>query len=299
MNNLTQYGSYRYFLVPYDTIQMSLLDNKLPNRKVLIENILINTETSIKIQDNNYDGKYKLYLLNKINNDNYLLQLGKHSSIKQSQDTGNGFEESNIDNYPYIHIIINTKEQIVLFEKKTKAFKDYSTAAKAFSLYMTERIDNLGYEFKFEEISLPSHFWNIVDNATELNSITLTLYSPNLFDGETPAEDAARDLESATNSTENILTFRNKHGKLSLIKDKLKTFIEYISGGGGSWSINARIPHKRDKNFSSKTNVKTLYLPNDIANMSKEALEQIIPHNIQSINHKPGDDNNNGEKIKD
>ena len=296
MNNTIQYGCFRYFLIPYETIQTSLLINTLPDRKHLIESIIDNTETKMQINENTYEGKYKIYLMNKINNDLFLIQLGKHASMKRSEDTGNGFEDSHIDDHPYIHIFINTKEQILLFEKKTKAFKTYSSSAKAFSKYISERIDHLGYEFKCEEINSPFKFWNLIDTATSIDSITLTLYSPNLFDGVTPAEEAARDLESATNSTENILTFKNKHGKLKLIKEKLKTFIDYISSGGGSWNIKANIPNKKIKTFSSKESVKTINLPNDITNYSSEALDNSIPVIIKSVNQKPGDDNLNEEK---
>lgn len=290
MNNTTQYGCFRYFLIPYDEIQTSLLKDHLPNKKVLIENIIDNTETATKIEENTYEGKYKLYLVTKIDSDNYLLQLGKHSSIRCSEDTGNGFEDSEIDDYPYIHIFINTKEQILLLEKKTKAFRDYKSSSKALSDYFSERIDDSGYEFKCKEINSPTHFWNLIDNADFLDSVTLTLYSPNLFDGITSAEQAARDLEEATNSTENILTFKNKHGKLKLIKDKLKTFIDYIGGGGGSWSITAKIPNKTGKKFSSKNNIKVLQFPSNIPDMPVDTLRKQIPEKIQSINIKPGDD---------
>ncbi|WP_017211816.1 hypothetical protein [Clostridium beijerinckii] len=294
MNSTIQYGCFRYFLVPYDQIQTSLFNNALPNRKALIENIIVNAETSMKIEENTYDGKYKLYLVTKIDEDNYLLQLGKHASIKCSEDTGSGFQDSKIDDYPYIHIFINTKEQILLFEKKTKAFRDFTSSSKAFSIYISDRIEDSGYEFKCEEINSPNSFWTLIDNSTSINSLTLTLYSPNLFDGITPAEEAARDLENATNSTENILTFKNKHGKLKLAKEKLKTFIQYISSGGGSWCVNAIVPNKNSKTFSSKNEIKTLNLPEDISNRSAKSLSTYISKTIESINNKPGDDNLDG-----
>lgn len=296
MNTATEYGCFRYFLVPYEEIQTSLLQKTLPNKKALIENIIDNTETQIKLNENTYDGKYKLYLVNKINSDLYLLQLGKHSSIKRSEDTGSGFEDSNIDNHPYIHIFINTKEQILLFEKKTKAFKSYKASANALSKYIIDKVEKFGYEFKYEEITSPMRFWNLIDKSTSLSSLTLNIYSPNLFDGVTPAEQAAKDLESATNSTENILTFRNKHGKLNLIKDKIKTFIDYVSAGGGYWFIRADVPGKNKKIFSSKDTTKTVVLPKDIVNHSSEALNNTIPDVIDSVNHKPGDDNLDEEK---
>ncbi|WP_252229612.1 MULTISPECIES: hypothetical protein [unclassified Clostridium] len=299
MNNTIQYGCFRYFLVPYDELQMSMFQKPLIDRKSLIENIIENNETAIRIEDNTYEGKYKLYLVSKINENNFLLQFGKHGSIMNSQDTGTGFQDSLIDDYPHIHIFINTREQILLFEKKTKAFKNFSTASKNFSNYISERIDDVGYEFKCEEIHSPVNFWNLVDISESLDTITLTLYSPNLFDGTTPAEEATRDLENATNSTENILTFKNKHGKLKLLKSKLQTFIEYIAAGGGSWSMRAKIPHKKSKKFSSKHNIKILNFPSDIIERTPENLSSYIENTIHSINHKPGDDFiNEGENIK-
>lgn len=283
-----EYGCFRYFLVPYE--QMSIFQMQVKNRKKLIENIIDNNETSIKIEDNTYEGKYKLYLVNKIDSNNFLLQFGKHTSLKHSEDTGKVFQDSEIDDYPHIYVFINTKEQIILFEKNTKAFSSFNACSKSFSIYISERIKNVGFEFKCKEINSPIYFWNLIDKAKSVKSISLTLYSPNLFGGTTSAEDAARDFKEATNSTENTLTFKNKHGKLSLVKDKFKTFLEYISSGGGSWSIYADIPNCKGKKFSSKQNIKTLNIPNDITEGDSVVLKKFINGSIASINFKPGDD---------
>lgn len=297
VNDYKSFGCFRYFMVPYE--QVSVFQMQAGNRKTLIENIIDNTETALKIEDSNYEEKYKLYLVNKLDSDNYLLKLGRHAQITRSEDTGDDFEESKLDDHPYIHIFINTKEQILLLEKKTKVFRTYVSSANALSNYFAKRVDKYGYEFKYEEITLPEKFWNLVDSATSINSVSLTLYSPNLFDGNTSAEMAAKEFEEVTNSTENTLTFRNKHGKLKLIKNKLKSFIDYISGGGGNWHINASIPNKRKTEFSSKQTTKVVHMPFDITERNEEALLDSIVPIISSINHKPGDDDLNGDNKKD
>ncbi len=294
MRKEKNFGCFRYFLVPYD--QISIFQMQMIDRKVLIENLIDNTETAVKIEDNTYEGKLKLYLVYKIDSDNYLLKFGRHGQITYTADTGNDFKESQIDDHPYIHIFINTKEQIILLENKTKVFKDFNHSSNAICKYFTERVDRHGYEFKTEEITSPKKFWSLIESAESIETISLTIYSPNLFDGNTPAESAAKEFEEVTNSTENTLTFKNKHGKLKLMKNKLQSFIDYISCGGGNWFIKARIPNMKKQHFSSKKITKIIHMPEDIFEKGIAEISQYISVTMASINHKPGDDDLNEDK---
>lgn len=293
----TTFGCFRYFLVPYE--QISVFQIQVKDRKLLIESILDNNETALEIEENPYGGKYKLYLVSKLDENNYLLKFGRHGQITYTKDTGDDFQESKLDDHPFIYVFINTKEQIILFEKKTKVFRKYISSANALSKYLSEKVEIYGYEFKYEEITSPDKFWSLIDSAESIESVSLTIYSPNLFDGNTSAETAAREFEEATNSTENILTFKNKHGKLMLVKDKLKSFIDYISGGGGNWIVKARVPNKKGKVFSSKDVTKVVAVPDDIAERSNIAILDAITPIISSINHRPGDDKVNEDTKKD
>lgn len=291
----TMYGCFRYFLVPFDQISFNQILVK--DKKVLFENIINNIDTKDDFSQDIYNrninnDKYKLYLIRKIDVDTYMFKFGKHSYTKQYTDIGNDIKENKVDNYPFIYIIINTKSQIILFERKSGIFKTPSSSAKALERHLKPFLSENGYEFKIDELSESKSFWSLINNAEtigDLYQVSLTLKSPNLFGGSTDAEEIIRELYGATQSTENILTFKNNKGKLHLKKRSLKTFIEYITSGGGKWSVKASIPGTTKKTFSSKDNVKIIQLPQNIELIDNDITDK-IKSTIDDLNTKPGDD---------
>ncbi|MBV4420301.1 hypothetical protein KM800_13400 [Clostridium tyrobutyricum] len=292
MKNST-YGCYRYFLVPFDQISMSQM--LVHDRKALFESIINNNDT--QIEDTNDNIKYKLYIIENIGN-LYFFKFSKQTYTTTYKDTGNDIKENIIKNNPFVHIIINTELQIILIQKKTTVFKNYSLTINAFKKYINLFLLSHGYEITVDQLSDPKHFWQIIDTAENVYQVDLNLKSPNMFEGITNAEEFAKTLKEVSNSTENNINLKNDQGNLRLKKHFFKSFIEYIACGGGKWSAKAKFFGKKAKTYTSSNNLNQVELPSELNDNTIKENTNKIEKILSDINKKPGDTISNDKKDK-
>ncbi|MGL5559893.1 MAG: hypothetical protein ACRDC3_12180 [Paraclostridium dentum] len=281
--DLHTFFTYRYFLVPKDQISFSNLDSDLDlDRKTLLYELL---ENQLPIELLIDKSKLKMYLYHKCSDDIFICKLGKCTEEIMCEDNQNDFEDKIFYNYPYIYIVFCISRQIILIESKSSVFKNKLISSDKLNKYLTSILNDNDFEFYMDEITSPTEFWNIVESE-DIYNLKLNIKSPNLFRGDTKVDDLAREWKSITNTTETTLEFKNNDGKLQVKKSFFNSFIEYITCGGGSWSLRSKSGSKSSTKLEG-----TKVVLDNINNL--EAQDKNISSQLESvlsdIDCRPGD----------
>lgn len=281
-NKKFKFYSYRYFLIP-TTTQVSFENKKIldHDRKEIMREILRNRIShDIKI-DQSY---IKMYLYKEINENTFICKLAKRKQITTFKDSGNDFEPIKEPSYPFVYIIISLSHQIFLIQEDSSLFKDKEDSSKKLYEYL-KRLNDSSYAITIDEITSEASFWDIVENE-KIYKLNLNIKSPNLFGGNTKAEELAREMKETTNATETNIEIINQDGNLKLEKKSFSSFLKYIASGGGRWSLNTENGTKKSNtNIGKKINI------NNIESLNNEELEITINNAMSKVDIRPGDDN--------
>ncbi len=125
------------------------------------------------------------------------------------------------------------------------------------------------YVTSFKAIVPRGNFWQVIEDASKIYSISLTLASPNLFGGDIKGEQAIRELQNTFNQNTLSLRLNNKKGNLTVPKEELEPYIDYADQGGGHWiaSVMSRITKRKKRVNSAQVAASTVI---DMENTSDE-----------------------------
>lgn len=195
--------------------------------------------------------------------DNYFIgRLGKRATIKRNSPPDQKFEEMHEENWPNCVVIINTNTdngigQKIAFEFKTNVFPSPFEQLKRFADELNAHFFSSGYAIAINPITEEKEFWKLVgDNHDKIEKLTFTFNSPNLFGIQNSLNDDLKELQKEYSSTKVSLELENPDGKLVIPQNELtKQSIEYITKGGGQYSLKIKGRYK--KVVRSKDNIKT------------------------------------------
>lgn len=282
-----KFYSYRYFLIPTD-LQISFNNKELldKERKDLVRDIILNKlSNDIKI-DKSF---IKMHLYKEINKNLFICKLAKAQDIVKYEDDNKDFKKTIETSYPFIYIIIDLENQIILIEDDSSVFRNKEDSRKKLYEYLKRNNESM-YTLSIDEITTTSDFWNIVDSE-DIYKLNLNIKSPNFFGGDTEAEELTKEIHKATNATETNIQIINHDGELKLERKSLFSYIKYIASGGGRWSLytkNGLI--KSDSKIGRKVHINNLDGEND------DDLENSIKQAISKVDIRPGDDNIESEE---
>lgn len=248
-----EFFAYRYFLVS-DT-QTSLFPSKKEKEKVRDDIYqLFNNQKLIYFID---DRKYLFYHTRKVSDCVSICKLAKETSYIKNDEGEKDIRPEPDVQYPYIYIIVDTKQQIILLQKKSSVYRKISSAKKDIEMFILKNIDLGNFIFSLDEISNKQKFWDLVVEAEGFVSLELRLRSPNLFGARFEASKFLQIQKELYNTTDISVKFENKNGKLNVKKEQFETYIDYISAGAGNY-IARYLKFGKIRKKSSVDNIKTM-----------------------------------------
>jgi hypothetical protein len=195
-------------------------------------------------------------------NNYFVARLGKRASIKRNSPPENKFEETHEENWPYCTIIINTNTnsetgQKIAFEFKSNIFPSPFEQLRHLADELNTHIFSSGYAIAINPVTEEKEFWKLIeDNHDKIEKLTFSFNAPNLFGIKNSLNEDLKELQKEYSSTKVSLELENPDGKLVIPKNDLTNqSIEYVTKGGGQYSI--KIKGKYKKVISSKDNIKT------------------------------------------
>ncbi|MBP9715063.1 MAG: hypothetical protein KBD52_01055 [Candidatus Pacebacteria bacterium] len=244
---------FTYFLNPLE--QKALFVDNRDKNEVLRE--LLGKKIEYEVR-----GVKLAFVLVSSKNNYFIARLGKKASIKRNSPPDKKFEETHEENWPYCTVVINTNTdngtgQKIAFEFKSNIFPSTFEQLKHFADEVNTHIFSSGYAIAINPITEEKEFWKIVEeNEDKIEKLTFSFNSPNLFGIKNSLNEDLKDLQKEYSSTKVSLELENPDGKLNIPKNDLtKQSIEYVTQGGGQYSL--KIKGKYRKVISSKDNIKT------------------------------------------
>lgn len=277
-----KFYSYRYFLISTD-VQISFENKELldKERKGLFRDIILNKLSNTLKIDKSF---IKMHLYKEITKNLFICKLAKVQEIIKYEDDNKDFKKTVEKSYPFVYVIIDLENQIILIQEDSSVFKHKEDSCKKLYEYLKNANDSM-YTLSIDEITTTSDFWEIVEKE-KVYKLNLNIKSPNFFGGSTEAEELAKDIHETTNATETNIQIINKDGDLKLEKRSLTSYIKYIASGGGRWSL-----HTQNGLIKSGSKVGKNVNINNLENENNEELECYIKQAISNVDIRPGDDN--------
>lgn len=209
--------------------------------------------------------------------------IGKLSKKKHAhlhEKTPEDIEDKYREDWPYVGFIFDMRENIQKFilEHDKSFIRSLNSFRKTIEELINERMFEHGYSTSLELKIKEKAFWNIVDSADGVYSLTFELLSPNIFGASSKASESLKELQKILNNNKTKVTFINDKGKLKIPKDTITTYQEYADAGAGSWKIIIHKNNKKRGHYSAEKALTISVEAEDKADVSTlmEALQKFL-----------------------
>jgi hypothetical protein len=228
--------AYRYLVSPINdqiTITQQLSKSKEELMTDIIHNLAVNTKTE-------WTKGNKRYLFYGFQNKNniYIIKYAKETNEKIYLEGDSDIEIKGIKEAKYVFVIIDTVHQIILLEKNVSVFQSMNNAIATLADFFRTDMRHFDYAVNIYPLASKKKFWNYVDTADEIFELSLVMNAPNLaFFGHEDTRDILQQIKETTNNEEFDISFKNKEGKLKIVKSALGSWIDYVREVGGKYLL--------------------------------------------------------------
>lgn len=251
------FGAYRYFIVPNE--QMSLFDTIEEKRKSAVQNFFSSLVQEKKRSWEIKNQKHLLVFNRQISDSVFICKFSMETKKTIFIESESDIENIDEVDYPFVYVIIDTLRQIILFELKTSVFSSLNVSKEKLKACFESVFSFYGFEVLFEEITDSNTFWTFVNDATGIYEIAIILNSPNLFGGFNNTNDMLKQISETYNNSQTTIKLTGKKAVLRNIKQNNKPLsdaVEYVSGGGGEWTLTVASKSGERKTYKSKHNIR-------------------------------------------
>lgn len=248
--------AYRYFVV--HSGQISLFEK---GKRNIIEELVNECQQKKKLIFEIDNRKHLLIHAKSYNAEIHLFKFCKDFPITKFKldEKLSDIIESKESNFPYIFVLIDITQQIILLEKKTTVFQTIAACKNVFSLFVETYIHDPNYSFSMDEITDSRTFWANIEDAEQIFELKLNLKSPNLFGGIYETNDFLKKIKKSFNNEETDIKLKNKNGNLTVTHDAMDDPLKYAGSGGGNWRlVLKRKGRTKRTSVSSSKSVKTI-----------------------------------------
>ena len=140
-------------------------------------------------------------------------------------------------NWSVVNFVVHPPTQQILIQHESKEFKDSSTPVNALKHYLTGLTVINDYVISIDEKPSKREFWSHLEEATSVYVVSFKLNSLNLELGGSDIRNAINAISDDFNNEELDITLRNRQGNLTLAKDDIKGYIDYIHTLGGKYTL--------------------------------------------------------------
>lgn len=228
-----------------------------------------------------YHGKnYTLYC-KQISANCFFMNFAKELHETIGEKTDEGIQDTLISNYKKCNIIIETKNQWMLIEKKSNISNGIESQKNLIANVISKLLKSKNLCFELGIMTEKNNFWEyVMTNKNCLTDVDITLSSPNFLSGINSVSDFLHEMQDSYNNTSVKVHLKNEEGHLIINPENmfLQDVVRYTSAGCGKWKIQTTT----DKTGCSSTdNPYIIPLPEDISQLKPADQEHITA----AINH--------------
>lgn len=275
--------AYRYLVTPTSE-QITITQQLNKSKEELITEIVRNLSINTKTEWTKGNKRYLFYGFQ--NKDNiYIVKYARVTNEKIYIEGDKDIEIQGIKEAKYVYVIIDTKHQIILLERNVSVFQSIDNSVNTLADFFRSGMREFDYVVNIYPLVSKKKFWNYVETADEIFELSLVMNAPNMaFFGHEDTRDILQQIKETTNNEEFDISFKNKEGKLKIVKAALGGWIDYVREVGGKYllkfSKNGVIETK-----TSETDTAKIYLERKKAEKYTDEEMKNISDKLESI-HK-------------
>lgn len=255
MDKILNFHIFRYHLNPLsnDLQQLQLFPNEMKSPEELKERKNDFFNETLNELDFYKDERNPLKVEHN-ENEYFLIKLAQKKSTKIVQD----FEDFEINNEPFVYIIINNNPEVqkIAISENSDAFSEPKVVRNILIKLFNKGLSKYGLGVGIEEMFKKESFWKFVNShRSEIKLIDFKYIRPNLANISKSLPQDFRDFTDSVNSKESHIVIKAPDKGILENIDKsnniINGLVEYTSEGAGDIKLQIKGYKKR---YSTKEN---------------------------------------------
>lgn len=230
--------------------------------------------------------KYIFYYISELLDGVYCFELAKEEIQNIPFEGETKVEEQSITKTPFVYVIIDQKKQLVLIQMKTTVFPDINVSRGKIEHIFTDGLQEHQITTYLNPVGDNKDFWREVEESDSITELDICLTAPNMFKGRIKAEEFVEGIKQDYNITQVDMKFKNREGKLKLLKENVGDFINLVTSGGGEFKLFRKKNGKRDPIKSSDLTQKKNYEEESPQDINKTELGKDLTR-LDTLNEMP------------
>jgi len=278
--------AFRYLVTPTSE-QITIIQQLSKSKEELMKDIIRELAIKVKSEWTKGSKRYLFYGFQH-KDDIHIIKFAKETNENIYVEGDNDIEIKGIKEAKYVYLIIDTKHQIILIEKNVSVFQQIESSANILADFFRNKMLDFDYVVNIYPLVSKNKFWSYVDTAEEIYELSLEMNAPNMaLFGNSDTRDVLQQIKETTNNEVFDISFKNKEGRLKVLREAFGGYIDYIMEVGGKYWLKI----KRNGNIETKTSgidtAKTYIERKKTEKYSDEELQNISDklnsmHNLES-----------------
>lgn len=227
--------AFRYLVTPISA-QRTITQELNKSKEELMNDIVINLNENTKTDWNKGNKRYLIYSFQNLDQ-LFMLKYARESNENIFVEGDDDIEIKDIKETKFVYLIIDTDKQIILIERNSSVFNSVRSSVNILANFFRDKMRQFDYVVNIYPLVKEYGFWNYVNEAEKIYELNLLLNAPNMFLGDPDTRKVLEKIKETTNNEEFELAFRNKEGRLKIIKETLGNWIDYVREVGGRYKL--------------------------------------------------------------
>lgn len=288
--------AYRYLVTPTSE-QISIIQQLNKSKEELMTEIINNLAINIKSEWTKGSKRFLFYGFQQKNDIN-IIKFARETNENIYIEGDDDIEIKEIKEAKYVYLIIDTKHQIILIERNVSVFQQIESSVNILADFFRNQMRNFDYVVNIYPLVSKKKFWNYVDSAEEIYELSLEMNAPNMaLFGNSDTRDVLQQIKETTNNEVFDISFKNKEGRLKVLREALGGYIDYVREVGGKYMLKFKRNGIRETKSSETDTAKTYIERKKTEKYSDEELQNISDklnsiHTLESREDENDDEKN-------
>jgi hypothetical protein len=266
--------AFRYLVTPTNE-QSTIIQQLNKPKEELIRDFIEKIATTTKTEWTKGKKRYLFYGSQHFENV-YIIKYARETNENIYVEGDNDINIERIKEAKFVFLLIDIKHQVILIERNQSVFSSISNSVSVLADFLREHMREFDYVVNIYPLVSNRKFWNYVDSADKIYELTLQLNAPNMaFFGHEDTRDVLRQIKETTNNEEFDLSFKNKEGRLQIVREALGSWIEYVREVGGRYILKFSSNGVTDTKTSETDTAKTYISKKRVEKYNEEELANI------------------------
>lgn len=292
--------AFRYLVTPRSE-QISMFQQLNKSKEELMSDIIRDLAINVKSEWTKGSKRFLFYGFQ--HKDNlYIIKFARETNENLYIEGDDDIEIRGIKEAKYVYLIIDTIHQIILIERNVSVFQQIDSSVKILAEYFRSQMRNFDYVVNIYPLVSKKRFWNYVDSAEEIYELSLEMNAPNMpLFGNSDTRSVLKQIKETTNNEVFDISFKNKEGRLKVLRAVLGGYIDYVREVGGKYLLKFKRNGIRETKSSETDTAKTYIERKKTEKYSEEELKNISDklksiHSLESREEEEEDEEDEENK---